>query len=61
MHGRIATIEHDGSPLFTGIPSPFAAVRYHSLALTHPLPAALRETATSDGVTMAVAHRHRPK
>ncbi|HEX5983527.1 MAG TPA: chorismate-binding protein, partial [Solirubrobacterales bacterium] len=61
MHGRIARIEHDGSPLFAGIPNPFQAVRYHSLALTHPLPAALRETATSAGVPMAVEHRHRPQ
>jgi para-aminobenzoate synthetase len=61
MHGRVATIEHDGSPLFAGIPSPFRAVRYHSLALTHPLPGSLRETATSNGVPMAVEHRHRPQ
>ncbi|HKO37603.1 MAG TPA: aminodeoxychorismate/anthranilate synthase component II [Solirubrobacterales bacterium] len=61
MHGRVATIEHDGSPLFAGIPSPFRAVRYHSLALTQPLPAALRETATSAAVPMAVEHRHRPQ
>ncbi|HEX7279613.1 MAG TPA: aminodeoxychorismate/anthranilate synthase component II [Solirubrobacterales bacterium] len=61
IHGRLAEIEHDGSTLFAGIPSPFRAVRYHSLALTHPLPSALRETASSDGVPMAVEHRHRPQ
>ncbi|HEX6152548.1 MAG TPA: aminodeoxychorismate synthase component I [Solirubrobacterales bacterium] len=61
MHGRVATIKHDGSPLFAGIPSPFRAVRYHSLALTHPLPGTLRETASSDGVPMAAEHRHRPQ
>ena len=61
MHGRVAAIEHDGSPLFAGIPSPFHGVRYHSLALTHPLPAALRETAGSDGVPMAIEHRDRPQ
>jgi para-aminobenzoate synthetase len=61
MHGRVATIEHDGSPLFAGIPSPFRAVRYHSLSLSRPLPGALRETATSAGVPMAVEHRHRPQ
>jgi para-aminobenzoate synthetase len=61
MHGRVSTIEHDGSPLFAGIPNPFRAARYHSLALTHPLPDALRETATSDGVPMAAEHRHRPQ
>jgi para-aminobenzoate synthetase len=61
VHGRVATIEHDGSPLFTGIPSPFQATRYHSLALARPLPSSLRETATGDGVPMAVEHRHRPQ
>jgi para-aminobenzoate synthetase len=59
MHGRVAEIEHDGSPLFAGIPSPFKATRYHSLALTHPLPPSLREIATCDGVPMAVEHRIR--
>jgi len=61
MHGRVAEIEHDGSPLFAGIPSPFHATRYHSLALTHPLPPSLRETATANGVPMAIEHRHRPQ
>jgi para-aminobenzoate synthetase len=61
MHGRIAEIDHDGSPLFAGIPSPFRAVRYHSLALARPLPGGLHEVATCDGVPMAIAHRHRPQ
>jgi para-aminobenzoate synthetase len=62
MHGRISQVEHRGSPLFAGIPSPFRAVRYHSLCLGRPLPAALEEIAcTEDGVAMAVAHRTRPQ
>ena len=61
MHGRVVAVEHDGSPLFAGIPSPFEAVRYHSLALTRPLPGSLRETATCDGVPMALEHRDRPQ
>jgi para-aminobenzoate synthetase len=61
MHGRVAEIEHDGSPLFAGIPSPFQATRYHSLALTRPLPSSLRETATANGVPMAIEHRTRPR
>jgi para-aminobenzoate synthetase len=61
MHGRVAEIEHDGSLLFAGIPSPFQATRYHSLALAHPLPPSLRETATADGVPMALEHRTRPQ
>ena len=61
MHGRVVPVEHDGTGLFAGIPSPFQATRYHSLALTHPLPASLREIATCDGVPMAVEHRTRPQ
>ncbi|HMI81767.1 MAG TPA: aminodeoxychorismate synthase component I [Solirubrobacterales bacterium] len=61
MHGRVVSVEHDGSGLFAGIPSPFNAVRYHSLALAHPLPPSLREIAACDGVPMAVAHRTRPQ
>ncbi|MGN6274806.1 MAG: aminodeoxychorismate synthase component I [Solirubrobacterales bacterium] len=61
MHGRVASIEHDGTGLFAGIPSPFQATRYHSLALARPLPASLRETAMCDGVPMAIEHRTRPQ
>jgi para-aminobenzoate synthetase len=61
MHGRVVEIEHDGSPLFAGIPSPFQATRYHSLALTHPLPTTLRGIATAEGVPMAIEHRERPQ
>ena len=61
MHGRVVEIEHDGSPLFAGIPNPFEATRYHSLALAPPLPTALREIATANGVPMAIEHRTRPQ
>ncbi|HEY5941360.1 MAG TPA: gamma-glutamyl-gamma-aminobutyrate hydrolase family protein, partial [Solirubrobacterales bacterium] len=59
MHGRVVEIEHDGTGLFDGVPNPFQATRYHSLALGTPLPSALRETASCDGVPMAVEHRDR--
>jgi para-aminobenzoate synthetase len=61
MHGGVVEIQHDGSPLFDGIPSPFRATRYHSLSLKHPLPPTLGEIATSDGVPMAIEHRSRPQ
>ncbi|HET7589881.1 MAG TPA: aminodeoxychorismate synthase component I [Solirubrobacterales bacterium] len=61
MHGRVVEVEHDGSPLFAGIPSPFEATRYHSLALAAPLPSSLREIASCDGVPMALEHRSRPQ
>jgi para-aminobenzoate synthetase len=60
MHGRVVAIEHAGTQLFAGIPNPFRAVRYHSLALTRPLPPSLRELASCDGVPMALEHRTRP-
>ena len=45
--------------MFGGLPSPFEAVRYHSLAATS-VPDELEVTATSDGVVMAVRHRELP-
>jgi len=61
LHGRVVAVEHDGTGLFAGIPSPFQATRYHSLALGHPLPSSLRGIASCDGVPMAVEHRDRPQ
>ncbi|WP_353112436.1 gamma-glutamyl-gamma-aminobutyrate hydrolase family protein [Microbacterium sp.] len=62
MHGMVSEVDHDGSPLFSGIPSPFAAGRYHSLALAEErLPAELRVTArTPEGTVMAIAHESLP-
>ena len=50
---------HDGVGVLKGIPSPFEAVRYHSLAAAS-VPAVLEVTAHVDGVVMAVRHRHLP-
>jgi anthranilate synthase/aminodeoxychorismate synthase-like glutamine amidotransferase len=62
-HGDVAVIEHDGTGVLAGVPSPFTAVRYHSLAAL-ALPDVLVETAWSgagdDRVVMGVAHRHKP-
>jgi anthranilate synthase/aminodeoxychorismate synthase-like glutamine amidotransferase len=57
-HGKPSPVLHDGSPLFRGLPSPFQAMRYHSLVLDEAsLPPELRVTArTPDGVVMAVQH-----
>ena len=61
LHGRISPVRHDDASLFAGIPSGFAAVRYHSLCVKQPLPHALRGIAWSDdGVLMALEHRARP-
>ena len=58
-HGEVALVEHSGEDVFAGVPSPFKAVRYHSLAAL-TLPDVLVRTAWSDDVVMGVAHRDRP-
>ena len=59
-HGDVATVVHDGQGVFRGVPSPFRAVRYHSLAAT-VVPDDLVVTATADdGTVMALRHRTRP-
>jgi len=62
MHGKTSEVTHDGSGLFTGLPSPFTATRYHSLAVRpESLPDVLRATAhTADGEIMGLCHRERP-
>ena len=59
MHGKTSEIEHDGRGIFRGLPSPFEATRYHSLAVEREsLPKVLEVTATtSDGEIMGLRHR----
>ena len=62
MHGKTSPIEHEGRSVFKGLPSPFTATRYHSLAVRREtLPAVLDITAwTADGEIMGLAHKSRP-
>jgi para-aminobenzoate synthetase component 2 len=62
MHGMTSLVHHDGSPLYAGLPEPFTATRYHSLAIVPAsLPAELVVTSrTPSGVIMGVAHRSAP-
>lgn len=62
MHGRTSPVHHDGTGVFAGLPSPFTATRYHSLAVERDrVPADLRVTAwTESGTVMALAHRSLP-
>ena len=60
LHGKASRVRHDGSGLFEGLPEPFDAGRYHSLAATR-LPDELEPTAyADDGEVMAVRHRELP-
>lgn len=62
MHGKTSLIEHGGESVFRGLPSPFTATRYHSLAVRREtLPDVLEVTAwTADGEIMGLSHRTRP-
>ncbi|WP_339929360.1 aminodeoxychorismate/anthranilate synthase component II [uncultured Brevundimonas sp.] len=62
MHGKTSPIEHTGQSVFKGLPSPFTATRYHSLAVRRDtLPDTLEVTAwTADGEIMGLAHKTRP-
>jgi anthranilate synthase/aminodeoxychorismate synthase-like glutamine amidotransferase len=62
VHGRTSPIHHRGTSLFTGVPNPLRATRYHSLIVDESLlPAELQVTARSDdGLPMALEHRSRP-
>lgn len=60
VHGRTSPIHHRATSFFAGLPSPFPATRYHSLA-TAELPDCLEPLAhTEDGEIMALRHRERP-
>lgn len=61
-HGTTSPVRHDGAVPFTGLPSPFTATRYHSLAvMPDTLPAELEVTAHTDtGVVMGLHHRDLP-
>ena len=63
MHGKTSAIHHDGRGVFTGLPQPFTATRYHSLVIAEDsVPECLEVTArTEDGVIMAVRHRSLPQ
>ena len=59
-HGKISQISHNKKGIFASIPSPFAAVRYHSLVVDN-LPKELSPTAqTNEGLIMALEHKNFP-
>jgi len=62
MHGKTSAVEHDGSAFYRGVPQPFTATRYHSLAVVDgTVPADLEVTSrTEGGVIMGLRHRSAP-
>ena len=62
MHGKTSGVEHDGSGVFSGLPSPFTAARYHSLAVaSDSLPQCLDINATAaDATVQGLRHRTLP-
>ena len=62
MHGKTSMISHDGKGVFEGLPDPFEAIRYHSLAVMQEgIPEELEVTAWSDsGVIMGLRHKSLP-
>jgi len=63
VHGKTSRIDHDGSSLFEGIPSPFVATRYHSLVVDEPSitrSPLLAIARSREGLLMAIAHRDHP-
>jgi anthranilate synthase component 2 len=62
MHGKVSELTHRGGGLFRGLPSPFKATRYHSLAIKRETwPASLNVDAeTADGEVMGLSHKSRP-
>ena len=59
MHGKTSEIQHDGKTIFSGLPNPFSATRYHSLIVERAsLPSCLEISATtSDGLIMGLRHK----
>jgi anthranilate synthase/aminodeoxychorismate synthase-like glutamine amidotransferase len=60
MHGKPDQVSHDGSPLYAGLPSPFEAGRYHSLAALEVHEVLAVTARTPDGEVMGVRHQHHP-
>jgi para-aminobenzoate synthetase component 2 len=62
LHGKTSLIRHDGKGVFAGLPNPFTATRYHSLALDPAtVPADVEVSAVTDsGVIMGIRHRSLP-
>ena len=59
-HGKVSAVHHDGQSLFTGLPSPFTAARYHSLMVEVHSEALAVTARSDDGVIMGLSHSEFP-
>ncbi len=60
MHGKTSPVTHDNSGLFTGLPSPFQATRYHSLIVENVPPSLVVNATSDDGHVMGFRHTTLP-
>jgi anthranilate synthase component 2 len=61
VHGKLASIEHEGETVFHGLNGPFFAARYHSLVVRgDTMPDVLTVTAKTDGLVMGLSHKQLP-
>ena len=60
VHGKVAQVRHDGTGLFEALDTPFAATRYHSLAVPDPRPPLLANAWSEAGLVMAMRHERAP-
>jgi anthranilate synthase component 2 len=60
MHGKTCPVEHDGTGLFEGLPSPFTATRYHSLIVTEVPESLVVNCTAADASVMGVRHAELP-
>jgi anthranilate synthase component 2 len=60
MHGKTASVEHDDSGVFAGIPSPFTATRYHSLVVEDAHAPLVINATSPDGAVMGLRHETLP-
>jgi len=60
VHGKTASVEHDGRTIFSGLESPLVAGRYHSLVVDPDLPDSLEISARSGPTIMGIRHRSLP-
>ncbi|HEX4733010.1 MAG TPA: aminodeoxychorismate/anthranilate synthase component II [Thermoleophilaceae bacterium] len=60
IHGKTATVQHDGRTIFQGLPDQIEVARYHSLVVDDNVPDVLEVSATGGGVVMGLRHRELP-